>query len=124
MELESSLSTLIFRSQPHLSASKRKSMNILSPLKNGLVVRKETTTKQVWDAVVKHHQQKAQLIIVELRRKLAKLRQMREDLAMMGEVVTDDNFRSIILSSLPGSFDTFLTSAARDNCFPTEDQPG
>jgi hypothetical protein len=90
-----------------------------------LVVRKETMTKQVWDAIVKHHQQKAQLIIVELRRKLqnekceekgdvrahlAKLRQMREDLAMMGEVVTDDNFRSIILSSLPGSFDTFLTS--------------
>jgi hypothetical protein len=90
-----------------------------------LVVRKETTTKEVWDAVIKHHQQKAQLIIVELRCKLqnekceekgdlrahlAKLRRMREDLAMMGEVVTDDNFRSIILGSLPNSFDTFLTS--------------
>jgi hypothetical protein len=35
---------------------------------------------------------------------------MREDLALMGEVVTDDNFRSIILGSLPSLFDTFLTS--------------
>jgi hypothetical protein len=35
---------------------------------------------------------------------------MREDLALMGEVVTDDNFHSIILGSLPSLFDTFLMS--------------
>jgi hypothetical protein len=35
-----------------------------------LVVHKESTTKEVWDAVVKHHQQKAQLVIVELYQKL------------------------------------------------------
>jgi hypothetical protein len=95
------------------------------PLTLYLVVCKETTMREVWDSVFKHHQQKAQLIIVELRRKLqnekceekgdirahlAKLRQMHEDLAMMGEVVTDNNFCSIILGSLPGSFDMFLTS--------------
>jgi hypothetical protein len=95
------------------------------PLMLYLVVHKETTMREVWDTVVKHHQQKAQLIIVELccklqnekceekgdiRTHLAKLQQMREDLAMMGEVVTDDNFHSIILGSLPGSIDTFLTS--------------
>jgi rhamnogalacturonyl hydrolase YesR len=66
-----------------------------------LTVQKKTTTKKVWDAVVKHHHQKSQLIIVELRHKLqnerceekedvhahlAKLQQMHNDLASMGEV--------------------------------------
>jgi hypothetical protein len=73
----------------------------------------------LWEAVVKHHQQKAQLIIVELCRKLqnekcdekgdvwahlSKLRQMREDLALMGEAISDDNYHSIILGSLPMSY--------------------
>ena len=35
-----------------------------------LIVQKEVTAKLVWDAVVNHHQHKAQLIIVELRQKL------------------------------------------------------
>ena len=92
-----------------------------------LTVRKESTAKKVWDAVVKHHHQKSQLIIVELRRKLqnerceekgdmrahlAKLRQMRDDLASMGEVLPDDGFRAIILGSLPASYDTFLTAVS------------
>ena len=90
-----------------------------------LVVRKETSVKDVWAAIKHHHQDKAQLIIIELhtrlqnekcnekgdiRTHLAKLRQMLEDLALMGEVISDDNFRSIILASLPNSFDPFLTS--------------
>jgi len=69
-------------------------------------VRKETTAKKVWDAVVKHHQHKTQLIIVEL----AKLRQMHDDLALMGEVLPDDGYRATILGSLPTSYDTFLTA--------------
>jgi hypothetical protein len=66
-----------------------------------------------------------QLIIVELRMKLqnekclekgdmhthlAKLQQMLEDLALMGEVISDDNFCSIILGSLLISYDNFLMS--------------
>ena len=35
---------------------------------------------------------------------------MREDLALMGESVTDKNFRTIILSSLPLSYDNYGTS--------------
>ena len=90
-----------------------------------LTVRKEATAQDVRKAVIRHHQDKAQLIVVELRTKLqnekclekgdlrahlAKLRQMREDLALMGENVSDDNFRSIILASLPNSYDNFLIS--------------
>jgi hypothetical protein len=90
-----------------------------------LAVQKEMTVKNIWDAVVKHHQQKAQLIIIELCQKfqnkkckekgdvcahLSKLSQMQKDLALMGEVVTDDNYQSIILSSLPTSHNMFLTS--------------
>jgi transposase InsO family protein len=90
-----------------------------------LTVRKELTVREVWTRVVQHHQDKAQLIVVELRTRLqnekcpdkgsmrdhlSKLRQMREDLALMGETVTDENFRTIILASLPLSYDNFLTS--------------
>jgi hypothetical protein len=90
-----------------------------------LTVRKETSTKKVWDAVVKHHHQKSQLIIVELHCELqnekcdekadvcaylAKLQQMHNNLTLMGEVLPDDRFQAIILGSLPASYDTFLTA--------------
>ena len=90
-----------------------------------LTVRKEPTVREVWTKVVQHHQNKAQLIVVELRTRLqnercpdkgdirkhlANLRQMREDLALMGESVTDENFHTIILSSLLLSYDNYLTS--------------
>jgi hypothetical protein len=92
-----------------------------------LTVQKESTVKKVWDAVVKHHHQKSQLIIVELCRKrqkerceekgdvhahLAKLQQMHDDLASMGEVLPDDGFRAIILGLLPALYDTFLTAVS------------
>jgi hypothetical protein len=35
---------------------------------------------------------------------------MQEDLAQMGEIETDDNFCTIILGSLPASYDTFIMS--------------
>jgi hypothetical protein len=81
--------------------------------------------KKVWDAVMKHHHQKSQLIIVELCHKpqnekcdekadvythLAKLQQMHNDLALMGEVLPDDGFQVIILRSFPVSYNTFLTA--------------
>jgi hypothetical protein len=106
-------------------ATIRKGLSEALPPSLYLIVRKEKTMKDLWDAVVKHHQQKAQLIIVELHHKfqnekcdekgdvrahLARLHQAREDLALMGEVVPDDNYHAIILGSLPISFDMFLTS--------------
>ena len=81
--------------------------------------------KEIWAKVVQHHQNKAQLIIVELHTQLqnekcpdqgdicehlAKRCQMREDLALMGKSVTDENFCTIILSSLPLSYNNYLTS--------------
>src|SRR3984957_6835286 len=106
-------------------ATIRKGLSEALPPTLYLTVRKETTAKAMWEAIQRHHQQKAQLIIVELRRKLqnekcdekgdlrahlGKLRAMREDLAQMGEVETDDNFRTVILGSLPASYDTFIMS--------------
>src|ERR1700731_2747722 len=90
-----------------------------------LTVQKEPTVKEIWAKVVQHHQNKAQLIIVELHTQLqnekcpdqgdicehlAKRCQMREDLALMGKSVTDENFCTIILSSLPLSYNNYLTS--------------
>ena len=106
-------------------ATIRKGLSEALPPTLYLTVRKETTAKAMWEAIQRHHQQKAQLIIVELQRKLqnekcdekgdlrahlGKLRAMREDLAQMGEVETDDNFRTVILGSLPASYDTFIMS--------------
>jgi rhamnogalacturonyl hydrolase YesR len=51
-------------------ATIRKGLSEALPPALYLTVRKESTAKKVWDAVVKHHHQKSQLTIVELHRKL------------------------------------------------------
>ena len=106
-------------------ATIRKGLAEALPLMLYLTVRKEPTVKEVWTKVVRHHQDKAQLIVVELRTRLqnercpvkgnvhehlSKLRQMRENLAQMGEAISDENFQTIILASLPLAYDNFLTS--------------
>jgi hypothetical protein len=51
-------------------ATIRKGLSEALPLTLYLTVRKEATVKVMWEAIQKHHQQKAQVIIVELQRKL------------------------------------------------------
>jgi len=93
-------------------ATIRKGLSEALPTTLYLTVRKEVTTKKVWDAVVRHHHERSTMIVVEL----GKLKQMREDLGEMGHIEADENFRAIIIGSLPQSYDSFLYR--RDNDCP------
>jgi hypothetical protein len=53
-------------------ATIRKGLSEAIPSALYLIVRKELTAKKVWDGVVKHHQQKAQLIVIEVAPKATK----------------------------------------------------
>ena len=90
-----------------------------------LDVRKELTAQLMWDAVANKREKKPRMVTVDLRRKLQsekcdesgdvcahliKLQTMREDLASMGRSISDEDFTSIILGSIPLSYDTFIST--------------
>jgi hypothetical protein len=90
-----------------------------------LDVRKELTVKLMWDAVTNKREKKSHMVTVDLRCKLQsekcnktgdvrahliKLQTMCEDLASMGGSINDEDFTSIILGSIPLSYDTFISA--------------
>jgi transposase InsO family protein len=90
-----------------------------------LDVRKELMAQLMWDAVTNKREKKSRMVTVDLRRKLQsekcdesgdvrahliKLQTMREDLASMGGSISDEDFTSIILGSIPLSYDTFISA--------------
>jgi len=90
-----------------------------------LDVRKEKTAKLMWDSVSNKREKKSRMVTVDLRRKLQlekceengdvrthlfKLQTMREDLASMGGSISDEDFTTIVLGSIPYSYDTFISA--------------
>jgi gag-polypeptide of LTR copia-type len=90
-----------------------------------LEVRKRESAKEMWDAVRDQREKKSRMVTVDLRRKLQaekcpesgdirahlyKLQAMREDLASMGGSINDEDFTSIILGSIPLSYDTYIAA--------------
>src|SRR5882762_7911695 len=88
-------------------------------------VRKEVTARLMWEAVRMKREKKSRMVTVDLRRKLQaekcsehddmrahlnKLQTMREDLASMGASIVDEDFTSIILGSIPPSYDTYIAA--------------
>ena len=79
----------------------------------------------MWDAVTNKHKKKSRMVTVDLHRKLQsekcdksgdvhahliKLQTIHEDLASMGRSISDEDFTSIILGSIPLSYDTFISA--------------
>jgi hypothetical protein len=79
----------------------------------------------MWEAVQEKCKKKSCMVTVDLRRKLQakkcpeygdmqahlqKLQTMREDLASMGGLISDKDFTSIILGSVPPSYDTYIAA--------------
>ena len=80
----------------------------------------------MWDAVKGQREKKSRMVTVDMRRKLqsekcgerrerddvrthlVKLQTMHEDLASMGGTISDEDFTSIILGSIPQSYDTYI----------------
>src|SRR5277367_5246867 len=90
-----------------------------------LEVRKQDTALKMWEAVRNQREKKSRMVTVDLRRKLQaekcaeqgdvrahlnKLQAMREDLASMGGSISDEDFTSIILGSIPLSYDTYIAA--------------
>ncbi len=89
-----------------------------------LKVKGEATAKAMWEKVKTEYEKKSRMVTVDLRRKLqdercveggdvkahlTKLQSLREDLTAMGADPGDDNFVTIVLGSLPSSFETYLS---------------
>ena len=90
-----------------------------------LRVQKEETAKSVWDTLTNLFQNRSRVIAIDLRRKLQetrctekgdlcahfdKLRSLREQLAALGQSISDDDFAAIVISSLPNSYDSNIAA--------------
>ena len=88
-------------------------------------VRDKGTAYEIWTELGKHFEKRSRMVSIDLRRRLQEircaekgdivehlttLRIMREDLASMGEILTDTDFYSIVMGSLPASYDQYLSA--------------
>ena len=88
-------------------------------------VRAKGTAYEIWSELGKHFEKRSRMVSIDLRRRLqelrcaekgnivehfATLRTMREDLASMGEALTENDFYAIIMGSLPSSFDPYISA--------------
>ena len=90
-----------------------------------LEVRKEVTVIKMWKAVKEKREKKSWMVTVDLRCKLQvekcaesgdmrahlyKLQAMRKDLMSMGGIIDNKDFMSVILGSIPQSYDTYIAA--------------
>ena len=88
-------------------------------------VRAKGTAYEIWKELGGHFEKRSKMVSIDLRRRLqeircadkgditehlATLRTMRENLASMGEELTDNDFYAIIMGSLPTSYDSYLSA--------------
>jgi gag-polypeptide of LTR copia-type len=88
-------------------------------------IKSKTNTKEIWDAIKEIYQKRSKMITVDLGRKLQStklsdnedarahfthLSDMREQLSSMGKTIDDDEFASILLGSLPPSYDSTVSA--------------
>ena len=88
-------------------------------------VRKKETAYLMWEAVKSQREKKSRMVTVDMRQRLqaekctehgdvrahlTKLLTMREDLASMGGSISDEDFTSIVLRSIPLSYDTYIAA--------------
>ena len=88
-------------------------------------IRTKGSASEIWKELENHFQKRSRMVSVDLRRRIqevrcaekgdmiahfATLRTMREDLAAMGQSLTEDDFYAIILGSLPSSYDPYISA--------------
>jgi hypothetical protein len=88
-------------------------------------IRAKGTAYEIWKDLEGHFQNRSRMVSVDLRRRIqelrcaekgdmishfATLRTMREDLAAMGQPLNENDFYAIILGSLPGSYDPYISA--------------
>ena len=90
-------------------------------------IKGSTRAKDVWDALKGLYEGRTQLIVVDLRRQIQSLKcgeddnvrthfetlaNLREQLAVMGTTIPDEEYLSILLSSIPECYDSNILSMA------------
>jgi transposase InsO family protein len=90
-----------------------------------LKIRSSGSAVNIWKALENHFQKRSQMVAIDLRRRIqnqrcsdkddivahfATLRTMREDLASMGQKLEDNDFYAIVMGSLPGSYDPYISA--------------
>ena len=98
---------------------------IASSIPDSLFMKIKRTAGKIWRELEKHFQNRSQMVSIDLRRQLqdqccpemgdviihfATLCTMREDLASMGQPLSENDFYAIILGSLPPSFDPYISA--------------
>jgi hypothetical protein len=88
-------------------------------------IRAKRTAYKIWKELENHFQNRSRMVSVDLRRRIqdlrcaekgdmighfATLRTMREDLAAMGQPLSEDDFYVIILGSLPASYNPYISA--------------
>jgi hypothetical protein len=88
-------------------------------------IKTKTNTKDIWDAIKEIYQKRLKMITVDLGQKLqgtklgddedvcthfTYLSNMREQLASMGKTIDDNEFASILLGSLPPSYESTVNA--------------
>ena len=88
-------------------------------------IKSKTTAMEVWDTLKSLYQTRSKMIVVDLGKKLqgtrcseeddvrahfTKLNDLREQLSAMGKDVDDDEYSSILLGSLPPSFESTISA--------------
>ena len=88
-------------------------------------IRTKKTAYEIWKELENHFQNRSRMVSVDLRRRIqelrcaekgdmlnhfATLRTMREDLAAMGQPLSENDFYAIILGSLPASYDPYISA--------------
>ena len=83
------------------------------------------TMYEIWTEIGKHFEKSLQMVLINLCWRLQELRcadkgdinehfatmcTMREDLASMGELLTENDFYTIMMGSLPPSYDPYLSA--------------
>ena len=88
-------------------------------------IRTKGSAYEIWKELENHFQNRSRMVSVDLRRRIqdlrcaekgdmlshfATLRTMREDLASMGQPLSENDFYAIILGSLPASYDPYVSA--------------
>jgi gag-polypeptide of LTR copia-type len=90
-----------------------------------LRIKGKVTVKDAWDALTKEFETRSHMFTIDLCRRLQDerldnqgnvhahfetMRTLREDLASLGKAITDNDFATMLLGSLPKGYDTYLSA--------------
>ena len=90
-----------------------------------LKIKRKDTVSEAWNLLKKDFESRSKMFVIDLRKRLQEqrcddngnvhahfdtMRTMREDLAALGEDISEEDFATILIGSLPKTYDTYLSA--------------